>query len=75
MRKGTEAPLFPLQGGEESQGFSYALAFGVKHCPSQASLLAQTVKNLPAMQDTCIVIDPLIPRLGKSLGEGTGNPL
>ena len=73
MRK--ELKLHSFLSREESQGFSYALAFGVKHCPSQASLLAQTVKNLPAMQDTCVVIDPSIPRLGKSLGEGNGNPL
>ena len=71
MRKGTFSSEKPLQ----PQGFSYALAFGVKHSPSQASLVVQTVKNLPAMQETCVVISPSIPRLGKSLGEGNGNPL
>ena len=35
-----------------------------------ASLVAQTVKNLPAVQETC-----LIPGLGRSPGEGHGNPL
>ena len=33
-----------------------------------ASWVAQTVKNLPAMQET-------IPGLGRSSGEGHGNPL
>ena len=33
----------------------------------RASLIAQSVKNLPAMQD--------LPGLGRSLGEGNGNPL
>ena len=33
-----------------------------------ASWVAQTVKNLPAMQET-------IPGLGRSPGEGHGNPL
>ena len=32
------------------------------------SLVAQTIKHLPAMQD-------LIPGLGRSPGEGNGNPL
>ena len=35
------------------------------------SLVAQTVKNLPAMQEN---LDS-IPGLGKSPGEGNGNPL
>ena len=36
-----------------------------------ASLVAQVVKNLPAMQET----QSLIPELGRSPGEGNGNPL
>ena len=35
-----------------------------------ASLVAQTVKNLPAMQET-----PFDPWVGKIPGEGNGNPL
>ena len=40
-------------------------------CIYQASLVAQTVKNLPAMQGD---LDS-IPGLGRSLGRGHGNPL
>ena len=36
-----------------------------------ASLVAQTVKNLPAVQETWV----LIPALGRSPGGGQGNPL
>ena len=36
------------------------------------SLVAQLVKNLPAMQKTCL---GLIPGLGRSPGERNGNPL
>ena len=36
-----------------------------------ASLVAQLVKNLPAMQET----PGLIPGLGRSPGEGSGYPL
>ena len=35
-----------------------------------ASLVAQTVKRLPAMRET-----GSIPELGRSPGEGNGNPL
>ena len=46
----------------------YALNIGVK---SRASLVAQTVNNLP-----CSAGDPgSIPGLGRSAGEGNGNPL
>ena len=38
---------------------------------SRASLLAQMVKNLPAMQET----QGLIPEWGRSPGEESGNPL
>ena len=37
-----------------------------------ASLVAQLVKNLPAMQETLV---RLIPGLGRSSGEGIGYPL
>ena len=40
------------------------------HEPSGASLVAQMVKNLPAMQETVS-----IPESGRSPGEGNGNPL
>jgi len=42
-----------------------------------ASLVAQLVKNLPAMQKTvCNAKDPCsIPELGRSPGEGNGNLL
>ena len=36
-----------------------------------ASLIAQSVKNLPAMQETWVQI----PGSGRSSGEGNGNPL
>ena len=41
-----------------------------------SSLVTQTVKNLPAMQETtCSAGDTgLIPGSGRSLGEGNGNP-
>ena len=39
--------------------------------PSVSPTLAQTVKNLPAMQET----PGSIPGLGRSPGEGSGNPL
>ena len=38
---------------------------------SWASLVAQTVKNPPVMQEICV----LIPGLGRSPGGGHGNPL
>ena len=41
------------------------------HRLERASLVAQTVKNLPAMQETWLYS----LSLGKSLGEGNGNPL
>ena len=42
-----------------------------------ASLVAQSVKNLPAMQETTCSTGDLgsIPGLGRSPGEGNGNPL
>ena len=38
---------------------------------SEITLVAQTVKNLPVMQET----PGSIPGLGRSPGEGNGNPL
>ena len=46
-------------------------AFGIDHVSLWTSLVAQTVKNLPAMQ-----IDlGSIPALGRFPGEGNGYPL
>ena len=45
----------------------YRNVFKVHPCCG-ASLVAQTVKNLPAMQET-------FPELGRSPGEGSSNPL
>ena len=42
----------------------------VKYSPARSSLVAQTVKNRPAMQET-----HSIPGLGGSTGGGHGNPL
>ena len=36
----------------------------------QTSLVAQTIKNLPAIQETLLIL-----RLGRSPGERNGNPL
>ena len=40
-------------------------------------LMAQTVKNLPAMQESACNAEDLglIPGMGRSPGEGNGNPL
>ena len=43
--------------------------------PMWASLVAQMVKNLPAMQETWVQSLGSIPGSGRSLGEGNGNPL
>jgi len=40
-------------------------------CGGRSSLVAQMVKNPPAMQETQVSI----PELGRSPGEGKGNPL
>ena len=45
--------------------------FFIVYHDKRASLVAQTVKNLPAMWDTWV----LPPGLGRSLGGGHGNPL
>ena len=55
--------------------------FKTKECPKLENIkknltkdiisrVAQTVKNLPAMRETC-----LIPKSGRSPREGNGNPL
>ena len=46
--------------------FSMGYSGGIR-----VSLVAQMIKNLPAMQET----PGLIPGLGRSPGEGNGNPL
>ena len=46
------------------------LCFSIYYTPV-TSLIAQLVKNPPAMRETWV----LIPGLGKSTGEGTGYPL
>ena len=51
--------------------FIWSNWFDVDVAPLRTSLVAQMVKNLPAMQETW----GLIPDLGRSLGEGNGNPL
>ena len=42
-----------------------------------ASLVAQLIKNIPAMQESDCNVEDLdsIPGSGRSPGEGTGNPL
>ena len=47
-------------------------AFGVS---LMATLVAQTVKNLPAMQETWVQSLGAVPGSGRSHGEGNGNPL
>ena len=56
--------LIPGLGRSLGEGNGYPLWY------SQASLVAQLVKNPPAMQETC-----LIPGLGRSPGEGNDYPL
>ena len=55
--------LIPGSGRSPGEGIVYPLQY------SWASLAAQTVRNLPAMQETWV-----IPGLGRSPGEGHGNP-
>ena len=45
------------------------------HLPEQYSLVAQKVKRLPATWETWVWDLDLIPGLGRSPGEGNGNPL
>ena len=57
--------LIPGLGRSPEEGIDYRLQY------SWASLVAQMVKNLPAMQETPI----WIPGSGRSAGEGIGYPL
>ena len=64
--------LIPGLGRSAEEGIGYRLQY------SWASLVAQLVKNLHAMQEepTCNVGDlGLIPGLGRAPGEGKGYPL
>ena len=54
--------LIPGSGRSPGKGVGYPIQY------SWASLVAQLVKNLPAMQET-------VPGLGRSAGEGIGYPL
>ena len=61
---------FPSGGGlNGTKGGVKVNLFSLPDC-FRASLVAQLVKNLPAMQDPS-----LIPGPGRSPGEGSGNPL
>ena len=57
--------MIPGSGRSTEEGISYPLQY------SWASLVAQLVKNLPAMRETW----GRISRLGRSPGEGKGYPL
>ena len=65
-------------GGLPSMGLHWVrhdwsdLAAAVAASDQQAFLVAQSVKNPPAMQETCL---SSIPGSGRSPGEGNGNPL
>ena len=60
-----------VEGGAQGKVLFMALGFADHPCHGRASLVAQLVKNLPAMKD-----DPgLIPGLGRSPGEGIDYPL
>ena len=60
-----------VEGGAQDKVLFMALGFADHPCHGRASLVAQLVKNLPAMKD-----DPgLIPGLGRSPGEGIDYPL
>ena len=56
---------------ELAKGQSQGISFVIQHQLTRASLVAQTVKNLPAMQET------MVQSLGQEdpPGEGNGNPL
>ena len=56
--------MIPGTGRSPGEGIGYPFQY------SWASLVAQVVKNLPAMQETL----HLNPRLGRSPGEGKGYP-
>ena len=52
------------------QQFTHSLFLDPFTHVNRVSLVAQRVKHLPVMQETC-----LIPGSGRSPGEGNGNPL
>ena len=59
----------PGLGRSTGEGIDYPLQY------SWTSLVAQLVKNLPAMPETWVRSLGLIPGLGRSIGEGNGYPL
>ena len=62
--------LIPGSGRSAGEGIGYPLQY------SWASLVAQLVKNLPAMWETWVLGDlGSIPGLGRSPREGKGYPL
>ena len=61
--------LIPGLGRSTGVGIGYPLQY------SWASLVAQLVKNLPAMPETRVPSLGLIPGLGRSTGERNGYPL
>ena len=54
---------------------NFLYAFAIKLALIRASLMAQMVKNLPAVQETCLQCKRHIPGSGRSPGEGNGYPL
>ena len=58
--------LIPGSGRVPEKGIDYPLQY------SWTSQMTQTVKNLPAIQETCLDSNP---GLGRSSGEGNGYPL
>ena len=63
--------LFPFKDKLQSLGFCIFFLFSSEYDFNWASLVAQTVQNLPAVQETSV------PSLGwkDPPGEGIGNPL
>ena len=61
--------MIPGSGISAGEGIGYPLQY------SWASLVAQLVKNPPAMRESNVGDLSLIPGLGRSPGEGKGYPL
>ena len=63
--------FLPTESHSSSQGLWHAQYIDPLEKLVRASLIAQSVKNLPAMQENCVLF------LGgeKSSGEGNGSPL
>ena len=59
--------------------FEFIFVYGVRKCSSfilfLASLVAQRLKRLPPMRETQVGSLGSTPGLGRSPGEGNGNPL